>query len=76
MATNRMKALQIERHGGPEVMQLAEVPVPEPGPGEVRVRMEASGLKGFLPTSGPGSAGGSDVDTIQLTGGGMVTHAS
>ena len=44
MATNRMKALQIERHGGPEVMQLAEVPVPEPGPGEVRVRMEASGL--------------------------------
>lgn len=44
MAPNRMKALRIERLGGPEVMQLVEVPIPEPGPGEVRVRMEASGL--------------------------------
>jgi NADPH2:quinone reductase len=44
MAPNRMKALRIERIGGPEVMQLVEIPVPEPGPGEIRVKMEASGL--------------------------------
>ncbi|OGL59607.1 MAG: hypothetical protein A3I72_03635 [Candidatus Tectomicrobia bacterium RIFCSPLOWO2_02_FULL_70_19] len=39
-----MKALRIEKHGGPEVMHLAEVPIPEPGPGEIRLKMEASGL--------------------------------
>lgn len=44
MAAERMKALQIEAHGGPEVMRLAEVSVPEPGPDEVRVKMEACGL--------------------------------
>ncbi|MDP6366431.1 MAG: NADPH:quinone oxidoreductase family protein [Nitrospinota bacterium] len=44
MAANRMMALMIEEHGGPEVMRIAEVPVPEPGLGEVLVRMEACGL--------------------------------
>jgi NADPH:quinone reductase-like Zn-dependent oxidoreductase len=32
-----MRAIQIERTGGPDVMQLVDVPVPVPGPGEVRV---------------------------------------
>jgi len=44
MAAEQMKALQIEAHGGPEVMRLADVPVPEPGPDEVLVKMEACGL--------------------------------
>jgi NADPH2:quinone reductase len=44
MPANRMKVLQIEAHGGPEVMRLTEVSVPEPGPGEVRMKMEACGL--------------------------------
>lgn len=39
-----MKAVQIERFGGPEVMKLIEIPVPEPGPKQVRVRVEAAGL--------------------------------
>jgi len=39
-----MKALRIEKHGGPEVMQIVDVPVPEPGPGEARIRVEACGL--------------------------------
>lgn len=39
---------------------------------KTRPAMVASGLKGFLPISGPGSAGGSDVDTISLNGGGLV----
>jgi len=30
--------------GGPEVLELREVPRPEPGPGEVRVRIAASGV--------------------------------
>ena len=33
-----MKAFRFDRHGGPEVLQLADLAVPEPGPGEVRIR--------------------------------------
>lgn len=39
-----MKAVQIRQHGGPEVMELVEVPVPEPGRGKVRIKIEACGL--------------------------------
>lgn len=39
-----MKAIRIEQHGGPEQMQLVDVPTPEPGPGKVRVRVQACGL--------------------------------
>ena len=39
-----MKAIQVSRMGGPEVLEYVEVPTPEPGPGQVRVRLEAIGL--------------------------------
>jgi NADPH2:quinone reductase len=39
-----MNAIQIERTGGPEVLRLADVPVPEPGPGQALIRVEAAGL--------------------------------
>lgn len=39
-----MKAIQIETLGGPEAMQLVDVPVPEPGAKYVRVKIEAVGL--------------------------------
>lgn len=39
-----MRAIQIDQHGGPEVLQLREVPVPEPGPGQARVKVAAVGL--------------------------------
>ena len=39
-----MKAIQIERFGGPEVMQSAEIAIGEPGPGEVRIRHRAVGI--------------------------------
>lgn len=39
-----MKAIQIEAIGGPEVMQLVDIPVPEPMPKFVRVKVEAVGL--------------------------------
>ena len=39
-----MKAIRIDQHGGPEEMQLQEVPVPEPRAGEVRVKLAASGV--------------------------------
>jgi alcohol dehydrogenase len=39
-----MRAVFFDRHGGPEVLRLGEVPTPEPGPGEVLVRIEACSL--------------------------------
>src|SRR5215831_8451824 len=39
-----MRAIQIDRFGGPEEMHLADVPVGDPGPGEVRVRHRACGI--------------------------------
>ena len=44
-----MRAIQIERTGGPDVLTLAEVPIGEPGPGEVRVRHHACGVN-FIDT--------------------------
>ena len=38
------KTIQISQYGGPEVLQLVELPVGEPGPGEIRIRHEACGL--------------------------------
>jgi NADPH:quinone reductase len=37
-----MRAVTIPRHGGPEVLEIGEQPVPEPGDGEVRVRVAAA----------------------------------
>src|SRR4051794_10273970 len=39
-----MKAVRIDRFGGPEVVEVQEVPVPEPREGEVLVRVEAAGV--------------------------------
>ena len=37
-------AIQLRQHGGPEVLELAEVEVGNPGPDEVRIRQHAIGL--------------------------------
>lgn len=39
-----MKAVQISRFGGPEVLELIELPAPVPARGEVLVRVSASGV--------------------------------
>ncbi|MDQ2732177.1 MAG: NADPH:quinone reductase [Armatimonadota bacterium] len=39
-----MKAIQVHEYGGPEVMQLEEVPDLQPGPGQVVVRIHAAGV--------------------------------
>lgn len=39
-----MRAVVFTRFGGPEVLQVVDLPPPEPGPGEVRVRVIAAGV--------------------------------
>jgi NADPH2:quinone reductase len=38
------KTIQITQYGGPEVMNIVDLPVGEPGPGEIRIRHQACGL--------------------------------
>ncbi|WP_263377674.1 quinone oxidoreductase family protein [Granulicella paludicola] len=44
-----MRAIQIQKTGGPEVLELAELPVPSPAAGQVQVRIEAVGVN-FIDT--------------------------
>jgi len=39
-----VRAISYRRAGGPDVLELLDVPVPDPGPGEVRVRVAFSGV--------------------------------
>jgi len=39
-----MQAIQILQPGGPEALQLVELPTPSPGPGQALIRIEASGI--------------------------------
>lgn len=39
-----MKAILFHQHGGPEVLQFSDFPMPEPNPGEVRVRLSAAAI--------------------------------
>ena len=76
-----MRAIQIDRHGGPEVMQVVELPVGEPGPGEVRVRHHACGLNfidiyhrtGLYPVPLPSVLGTEAAGVVEAIGAG-VTH--
>lgn len=76
-----MRAIQIDRHGDPDVMQLADVPVGEPGPGEVRVRHHACGINfidtyhrtGLYPLPLPAVLGTEAAGVVEAVGAG-VTH--
>ncbi|HLM49911.1 MAG TPA: alcohol dehydrogenase catalytic domain-containing protein, partial [Solirubrobacteraceae bacterium] len=39
-----MRAVQISEFGGPEVLQVVDIPAPEPGAGEVRIAVSRAGL--------------------------------
>jgi len=68
-----LRVVAIARAGGPEVLTLAERPLPEPGPGQVRVRVRATAVNradllqrmGFYPAP-PGAP--PDVPGLELAG--------
>src|SRR6185503_8519010 len=39
-----MRAIEMQKGGGPEVLEVVEKPLPQPAAGEVRVRAEAIGI--------------------------------
>lgn len=43
-----MRAMIIRQHGGPEVLELAEVPRPEPGPGQALIKVGAVSVNSYL----------------------------
>ncbi|NUS14314.1 MAG: quinone oxidoreductase [Streptomyces sp.] len=55
-----MRAIRIDRHGGPEVMHWTELPDPVPGPGQALVRVTVAGVNymdvGARQVGGPGWA--------------------
>jgi NADPH:quinone reductase-like Zn-dependent oxidoreductase len=42
--TAASRVVRLESFGGPEVLNLREVPAPQAGPGQIRVRVTAAGL--------------------------------
>lgn len=43
-ATDRMRAIRVHEHGGPDVLTVERVPRPEPEPDELLVRVRAAGV--------------------------------
>jgi len=39
-----MKAVTFSTFGGPEVLEIGDLPTPEPGPGTIRIRVRAAGV--------------------------------
>src|SRR5580658_5241054 len=74
-----MKAIQIQQTGGPEVLQLVELPIPEPGPGQVLIRVEAIGVnfievyfrKGVYKSALPLTPGSEAAGTVEELGPGV-----
>jgi NADPH:quinone reductase len=74
-----MKAIRVEKYGGPEVLTLEEIPVPEPKAGEARVKIEAIGVNyvdvyqrtGLYPIQTPFTLGQEAAGVVDAVGEGV-----
>ncbi len=74
-----MKSAFINKHGGPEVIEIGELPMPEPGPGEVIIKVRASSInhldiwvrKGLPGIKFPHVLGADASGTVDKTGEGV-----
>lgn len=75
-----MKAIQVPVPGGPENMQLRDVPTPTPGPGQALVRLAASGVNfidvyfriGLYKADLPVTLGSEGAGTVEAIGPGVT----
>ena len=73
------RSVQITAFGGPEQLQLVDLPVGEPGPGEIRIRHHAVGLNfidvyqrtGLYPNALPLSLGMEGAGVVEAVGAGV-----
>jgi NADPH:quinone reductase len=79
-----MKAIQIRETGGPEVLELVDLPIPQPGPGQVLMRIEAVGVnfieiyfrKGVYKAALPLTPGSEAAGTVEELGPGVTGFAA
>ena len=76
-----MQAIRVHRFGGPEVLQVEDLPVPEPGPGEALLKVDAAGVnfidvyhrEGLYPGQLPLTLGREAAGTVERVGAGVTT---
>ena len=75
-----MLAIQIDKTGGPEVLEAVELPKPKPGPGEILLRRQAIGLNfidtymrsGLYPMPLPATLGSEGAGVVEAIGEGVT----
>lgn len=75
-----MLAIQIQKTGGPDVLEAVELPRPTPGPGEILIRHEAIGLNfidtymrsGLYPVPLPAILGSEGAGVVEEVGPGVT----
>jgi NADPH:quinone reductase-like Zn-dependent oxidoreductase len=78
-----MKAVRFTRFGGPEVLEIVDLPDPHPGPGQVRIAVRAAGInpsdwkkrKGLMDDELPQTLGYEAAGVIDELGAGVVDVA-
>ena len=79
-----MQAIQVSRTGGPEVLEVVELPDPEPGEGELLVELAAAGVNyidtyqrsGLYPTPTPFVCGMEGAGRVVAVGPGVADFAA
>jgi enoyl reductase len=81
------RAVVFNEYGGPEVLEIVDVPEPDPGPGQVRVRVRAAGVqpadvkqrsgawKSWAPVSFPARLGHEAAGVVDAVGAGVTAFA-
>ncbi|HEX6859442.1 MAG TPA: quinone oxidoreductase [Caulobacteraceae bacterium] len=75
-----MLAVQVQRTGGPEVLEVVDLPEPAPGPGEILIAQEAVGLNfidtyhrgGLYPMKLPAVLGTEGAGVVEAVGEGVT----
>ena len=78
-----LKAVRFSQFGGPEVLEIVDLPDPHPGPGQVRIAVRAAGVnpsdwkkrKGLMDSGLPQTMGYEAAGVVDELGEGVVDVA-